>query len=95
LTIVGQRIFNRYVICNGQALKTRFIAAKSLSGRDDDYLKGVPNRLAQNWLANRLYVTVGPTPAAIIQERVKLRFTIRSSDTVNVRPAHQRGKMPV
>jgi hypothetical protein len=66
-----------------------WLKGAQLLGRDQDgYVIGVHNGYAQDWLANRLYDTVARTLASIMmQEQVKLRFTVWNPDTDSVSPA--------
>ena len=61
--------------------------ARLLGQEDDEYIVGVRNDYAKDWLENRLYDTILRTLSAIVHRPVSLRFVVWSDEIIADPPA--------
>lgn len=69
--------------------------ARLLSCEEDEYVIGVRNDYAKDWLENRLHDTILRTLSAITETRVKIRFVVWSDELITAAPvlANGNGRM--
>ncbi len=65
--------------------------ARLLGQENDEYIVGVRNDYAKDWLENRLYDTIVRTLAAIVRRPVNLRFVVWSDEIIAEPPSIENG----
>jgi chromosomal replication initiator protein len=65
--------------------------ARLLGQENDEYVVGVRNDYAKDWLENRLFDTIQRTLTSIARKPVNLRFVVWSDENINQAPTMQNG----
>jgi chromosomal replication initiator protein len=65
--------------------------ARLLASEDEEYVIGVRNDYAKDWLENRLHCTISRTLSAISNQQVELRFVVWSDELIADPPVLKNG----